>query len=189
MKFFNKYFFIGLGVGLVLMIAIIVVGGYIFVRSFTSRSGEKIESILQPPPFPARIRMDYNWRVRGLDGKELDVGKTRGKVIFINFWATWCPPCVAEMPSIQRLYDRIKSEEILFMCVSEEDDGKVGKFAKEMGFTFPIYTVVDEKPPVFNTRGIPATFIIGRDGQIVFRHVGAAKWDHKTSIDFIRRLM
>jgi len=189
MKIFNRNFFIGLLAGLVLTILIIIGGGYVLMRSFTSRNHQKIESILQTPPFPTQTRMDYNWRVQGLDGKELSVVKTKGKVIFLNFWGTWCPPCVAEMPSIQRLYDRIRSEEIHFMCVSDEDRTKVSTFVKERGFTLPVYTLLGEKPPVFQTRGIPATFIISRDGQIVFKHVGAAKWDDKTSIDFIQRLM
>jgi thiol-disulfide isomerase/thioredoxin len=133
--------------------------------------------------------MDYNWRVRALDGKELDLGKTKGKIIFLNFWATWCPPCVAEMPSIQRFYDAMKSEEIHFMCVSDEDRTKVNKFVQERGFTFPVYTLVGEKPQILRTQGIPATFIISQDGQIVFKHVGGAKWDDKTSIVFMKKLM
>jgi thiol-disulfide isomerase/thioredoxin len=189
MRFFGKHFFIGLVAGAILMVLIIIGGGYILIRSFTSRNGEKIESILQPPPVPVQTRMDYNWRLRGLDGNELDIRKTKGRIIFLNFWATWCPPCVAEMPSIQRLYDQIKNEEINFMVVSEEDRAKVDKFVKERGFTFPVYTVIGEKPRVFQTRGIPTTFIISRDGQIVFRHVGAAKWDHESSIDFLKGLM
>lgn len=189
MKFFNRYFFIGLGAGSVLTIIILIAGGYIIFRSLTSRTGERIESILRPPPFPAEARMDYHWRVRGLDGKELDVTGIKGKVIFLNFWATWCPPCVAEMPGIQGLYDRVKSEEIFFMCVSEEDGTKITKFVEERGYTFPIYTLIGKRPQVFETRGIPVTFIISQEGQIVFKHVGAAKWDDKTSIEFIERLM
>lgn len=189
MKILNRSFFIGLVAGLILTILIIIGGGYILIRVFTSRTGGKIESILQPPPFPTQTEMDYNWRVRGLDGKEFDLGKTKGKVIFLNFWATWCPPCVAEMPSIQRLYDKIKTEGIDFICVSDESRTKVSKFVKEKGFTFPIYTLIGEKPQVFKTRGIPATFIISQDGQIVFKHVGGAKWDDKTSVDFIKKIM
>jgi peroxiredoxin len=93
------------------------------------------------------------------------------------------------MPSIQRLYDEIKNEGIDFICVSDESRTKVSKFVKEKGFTFPIYTLIGEKPQVFNTRGIPATFIISRDGQIVFKHIGGAKWDDKTSVDFIKKIM
>ncbi len=189
MKFFNKNFFIGLVAGLILMIGIIIVGGYIFIRSFTPRAREGIQSMLQPPPFPTKAKMDYNWRVQGLDGRELDLARTKGRVIFLNFWATWCPPCVAEMPTIQGLYEKIKSEEIHFLCVSEEEKTKVRKFVQEKGFTFPIYTLIGEKPRILETRGIPATFIISRDGQIVFKHVGAAKWDHEAGVDFIKGLM
>jgi peroxiredoxin len=189
MKFFNKNFFIGLGAGLILMIIIIIGARYILIRSLTPKPGKRVEFKLQPPPFSTQTKMDYTWRVQGLDGEELDMVNIRGKVVFLNFWATWCFPCVAEMPSIQRLYDRIQSEEIHFMCVSDEDRRKVSNFVKENGFTFPIYTLIGEKPQMFQTRGIPATFIISRDGQIVFKHVGAAKWDDMTSIDFIKKLM
>ncbi len=189
MKFFNRYFFIGLVAGLVLTIIIIIVGGYIFIRSFTPRTTGSLESMLQPPAFPTQMKMNYNWRVQGLDGSELHLSQIEGKVLFLNFWGTWCPPCVAEMPSIQRLYDRVKSAEIQFMCVSDEDRRKVRKFVEERGFTFPVYTLIGQKPRVLETRGVPATFIISRDGQIVFKHVGAAQWDHETGVDFIRRLM
>jgi len=189
MKFFNRYLFFGLGAGFVLTVIILMATGYILFRSLTSRTDERIESILRPPPFPTEAAMEYNWRVRGLDGKELDVAEIKGKVIFLNFWATWCPPCVAEMPGIQRLYDEVKSGKISFLCVSEEDRTKVIKFASERGFTFPIYTLVGKRPQTLETRGIPATFIISREGQIVFKHLGAAQWDDKTSIAFIERLM
>jgi thiol-disulfide isomerase/thioredoxin len=194
MKVFNKYFFGGLVAGLFLTIIILIVGGYIFIRSFTPQSSApktrgSLESMLQPPPFPTRTKMDYNWRVQGLDGRELHFSQIKGKLIFLNFWGTWCPPCVAEMPSIQRLYDRVKGEGIQFMCVSDEDKTKVRKFVEERGFTFPVYTLLGEKPRVLETRGVPATFIISRDGQIVFKHVGAAQWDHETGVDFIKRLL
>jgi thiol-disulfide isomerase/thioredoxin len=189
MKIFSRNFFIGLIAGLILTILILIGGGYVLIRSFTSRTGEKLESILQPPPFPTQTRMDYDWRIQGLDGKELEVEKSKGKVIFLNVWATWCLPCVAEMSSIQRLYDETKNEGIDFICVSDEDRIKVSKFVKEKGFTFPIYTLVGDKPQILETRGIPATFIISQDAHIVFKHVGAAKWDHKTSIDFVKKLM
>ena len=93
MKILNRNFFIGLVAGLILTILILIGGGYVLIRSFTSRTGGKIESILQPPPFPTQTRMDYNWRVQGLDGKELDVGKSKGKVplrdlsyVMFSFW-------------------------------------------------------------------------------------------------------
>jgi peroxiredoxin len=188
MKFFNKNFFIGLGAGLILMIIIIIGARYFLIRSYTPKPGKRVEFKLQPPPFPTQTKMDYHWRVQGPDGEELDFVNIRGKVVFLNFWATWCFPCLAEMPCIQRLYDSIQSEEIVFMCVSDEDRKKVSNFVEENEFTFPLYSLVGEKPQIFQTRGIPATFIISRDGQIVFKHVGAAKWDDKTSIDFLRGL-
>jgi thiol-disulfide isomerase/thioredoxin len=111
-------------------------------------------------------------------------------VVFLNFWATWCPPCVGEMPSIQRLYDTLKDEEgVVFVCVSDEEPDTVRKFVEEKGYTFPVYTMEGERPEDFRGRGIPTTFILSQDGKISFRHIGSAKWDDQSSIDFIKNLL
>jgi thiol-disulfide isomerase/thioredoxin len=189
MKIFDRNFFVGLAAGVALGIFIVIFGGYIMIRSLAPKPGQPPESMLQPPPFPVQAMMDYDWRVQGIDGRDFDLAETRGKVVFLNFWATWCPPCLAEMPSIQRLYDRLKNEEIVFMCVSEESESKIAEYVKQKGFTFPIYTLASQKPRVFISRGIPATFIGSPDGRIVFKHLGGAKWDDETSIEFLKSLL
>ena len=109
MRFFNKYFFIGLGSGAVLTIALIFLAGYIlFMR--TMPSPEKIEAILRPPEFPNDQQVSVyeqtdRWSIRTLEGAEVGLSQFKGKVVFLNFWATWCKPCINEMPSIQNLYD------------------------------------------------------------------------------------
>ena len=189
MKIFDRSFLVGLATGIVLGILIVIFGGYILIRSVAPKPGEGLEAMLQPPPLPVQTKMNYDWRVKGLDGNQLDVAETKGKVVFLNFWATWCPPCVAEIPSIQRLYDKIKGEEVVFLCVSGESESRVMEFVREKGLTLPVYTIVGEKPQVFMTRGIPATFIVSPDGQIVFKHVGIAKWDDQTTVAFIKELI
>jgi thiol-disulfide isomerase/thioredoxin len=191
-RFFNKYFFIGVGAGVVLAILTIAVGGYLLFWWFSgkmSEDGKLLDSRLEPPPFPSEILADYDWSIKSLDGQDFKMGGLKGKVVFLNFWATWCPPCVAEMPSIQRLHDQSDKEKVRFICVSQEEASKVTKFVKERGFTFPIYTMRGEPPAVFRSRGIPATFILSADGRVAFKHVGSAKWDDKTSVDFIRGLI
>jgi len=129
------------------------------------------------------------WALRGLDGAELDVADLKGKVVFLNRWATWCPPCRAEMPSIQRLYEKMKDEGVVFALVSDEKPETVRKFIDESNYTMPIYTAAGEAPPVFGTDAIPTTFVIGRDGRIALRHVGAKDWDDEESTDLLRRLL
>jgi thiol-disulfide isomerase/thioredoxin len=192
-KIFNKNFFIGMGAGILITILIIIVGGYLFIWWYSSAKisggGKILENSLEAPSFPSGALADYDWTVKSLDGQNFKLAEAKGKVVFLNFWATWCPPCVAEMPSIQRLYEKIKDQEIIFACISNEDPSKVSRFVREKGFTFPIYTLQGAPPVAFKTRGIPATFILSPDGKIVFRHVGSAKWDDEKSVAFLKELM
>jgi thiol-disulfide isomerase/thioredoxin len=192
-KIFNKNFFIGVGVGILITIVIIIVGGYLFIWWYSSAKisggGRILENSLEAPSFPSGALADYDWTVKSLDGKNFNMAEAKGKVVFLNFWATWCPPCVAEMPSIQRLYEKIKDQEIIFVCISNEDPSKVSRFVREKGFTFPIYTLRGEPPAVFKTQGIPTTFILSSDGKVAFRHVGSAKWDDEKSVAFLKELM
>lgn len=193
MKIFNRNFFFGVGTGVLITILIIVVAGYLFVwwySSNTTQKGEEIlERSLEAPPFPSAVLADYNWTIQSLKGQDVKMADAKGKVVFLNFWATWCSPCIAEMPSIQRLHERLKNEGVVFLCISDEETTKVSRFARERGFTFPIYTMHGPPPAAFRSRGIPATFILSPDGKIAFKHVGSAKWDDEKSIAFIKSLM
>ena len=195
MKLFNKYFFIGMATGVVLVILIICVGGYFLYKQVSKNSLEQIKTELLPPSFPDKSRIaiigqaDYSWPLQTLDGRETTLSEFRDKVVFINLWATWCMPCVAEMPNIQSLYDSLKSEQVAFLVISNEPKETVKKFLNDKKFTFPVYLCNKELPGVFKTMGIPATFILSRDGSVVFKEVGSAKWDDVSSLNFLRGLM
>jgi len=157
-------------------------------------SGDWMSSMLPAPPVPSgdarpRGRADYRWIVRDLDGRTLDLRELRGEVVFLNFWATWCGPCVAEMPSIQRLHDQIAGDGVRFVVVSDEDPETVRRFRREKGFTFPIYIRDGALPGIFSVSAIPTTFVLDRNDQVVFRHSGSARWDADTSVAFLRRLL
>ena len=134
-------------------------------------------------------QMDLDWTIQSVDGDTYPLEAATGNVIFINFWATWCPPCRTEMPSIQRLYDELNGEKIRFFIVSNEDYRTVSNYLYDKGYTFPAYTMDTVPPEQFQTEGIPATFIIGPDGRLVFSHVGAAKWDDPAVVEMLRELM
>jgi thiol-disulfide isomerase/thioredoxin len=193
MKIFNKHFFIGFGAGILFIIILAGAGSYLMYWWFSSKDlsdvSKVLEGGLEAPPFPSDILADYNWTMKSLDGKDFNMTEAKGKVVFLNFWATWCAPCVAEMPSIQRLYDTAKKDQVIFVCVTEEESSKVIGFIKEKGFTFPIYTMSGKPPAVFKTRGIPATFILSPEGKVAFSHVGSAKWGDERSIEFIKGLL
>ena len=126
MKIFNKYFFIGMATGIVLIIIVIGVGGYLFIKTMSKNQAEQIKTMLSPPSFPEQSKIaiygqaDYSWSIRTLNGREVTLSEFKDKVIFINFWATWCMPCVAEMSNIQSLYDSLKSKRVAFLLISDE---------------------------------------------------------------------
>lgn len=182
----------GLSVGGAVLIglATLALVGVIVLRVL-SASGV-IEGILPKPKLQqAEVgpEVDLDWTVQSIEGDTYPLEAAAGNVLFINFWATWCPPCRAEMPSIQRLYDELNGEKIRFFIVSNEDYRTVTNYVYGNNFTFPAYTM-DSNPPVeLHTQGIPATFIIDPKGHLVYSHVGAAKWDDPAVIAFLRDLM
>ncbi|MBI1750706.1 MAG: TlpA family protein disulfide reductase [Acidobacteria bacterium] len=131
---------------------------------------------------------EYGWKLRSLDGREATFGEYRGKVVFVNVWATWCGPCVAEMPGIQALYDAVEQEGAAFVLVSEEKEGTVKSFVEQARYSFPVFTT-GQIPEVFETRGIPATFIVNRQGAIVYKHLGSADWNTDSCRKLLRALL
>lgn len=123
------------------------------------------------------VQADYQMTFQNLAGQEFDASSLKGKVIFINFWATWCPPCVAELPAIHELYKLYKDNtNVAFLLVSNEVVGDVRKFIKKKGYTFPVYLNQNKLPEVLSTSSIPATFVISKSGKLVISEVGAVNW-------------
>jgi thiol-disulfide isomerase/thioredoxin len=188
----NKSVVLGIVAGIAAAIVIIVGAGFLLMW-LSAGGGQGVRGgpmapDLEAPDLPAEAVADYHWVVKTLGGDDFSLEKVKGQVIFLNFWATWCPPCVAEMPSIQRLYEEVKDNGIAFVCISQEEGSRVKKFVEHYGYTFPVYTFKGDIPSVFASRGIPATFIVGPDGKIAFKHVGSAKWDDERCIAFVKEL-
>ena len=139
----------------------------------------------------APVQADYNFSLTNMDGEILEFKDLRGKVVFINFWATWCAPCIAEMPSIQELYDSHKdNENVVFTLINVEGNlKKVNKFLARKDFNFPVYFINSSGiPKVYDTSGIPATFVLDKEGNIAYSKVGMANYSSSSFIDFITNL-
>lgn len=133
----------------------------------------------------------YDFTLDGLDGNEIMMQEQRNKVIFINFWATWCAPCIAEMPSIQNLYDQYKDNpDVVFAMINvEEKRSKAKKFIDKKGFTFPVYYPNETRiPSIYSSEGIPTTYVIDKQGYIVYKKVGMASYDADKFVDFMNTL-
>lgn len=131
-------------------------------------------------------RAEYNMPLLTIDGDRIYLSEFEGKTIFMNLWATWCPPCIAEMPNIQRLYDDIDDENIVFVMASlDQDPQKAWDFVKRKEFTFPVYSVI-AKPRVYDSSVVPTTYVISPQGDIVMEHQGMAKYDTDEFKEFLR---
>lgn len=136
----------------------------------SEQSGQAPETSGPPAP-PASFT--------SLDGKTFDLASLKGKVVFINFWATWCPPCIAEMPSVNSLYNKMKSnDKVVFLLVDADNTLKrSGEFMKKNKYDLPVYAPAAALPNELFMGSLPTTLIINKEGEIVFKHEGMADYN------------
>jgi len=129
---------------------------------------------------------DYNLKLTDRDGNPASLLDFQGKVIFMNIWATWCPPCIAEMPDIHDLYQEMKNDDIVFVMLSVDDDlQKAISFVDKKGFEFPVYQLAGPMPVAFESSAIPTTFVISPEGKIVVRKSGMAKYNSQKFREYL----
>ncbi|MDB5134396.1 MAG: TlpA family protein disulfide reductase [Mucilaginibacter sp.] len=139
------------------------------------------EKLYQAPPF----------EVQSINGKTINLQQQKGKVIFLNFWAVWCPPCLAELPSVNDLYLKIKDNpNIVFISV--DVDNKLDRsvlMAKNRGYSFPVYGGnTDALPAQFFSGTIPTTLVINKQGFVVFDHINRANYNDDKFFNYITDL-
>lgn len=125
-------------------------------------------------------------------GRPATIDDYRGKVVLLNIWATWCPPCRVEMPSMERLHQKFAGTDFRLVAVSvdEEDSTVVNKFVRDMSLSFEILHNRDASiRQLYQTTGVPESFVIDRDGVIVKKVIGPAEWDAPVNAALIRRLL
>ena len=139
---------------------------------------------------PPRIGTEApNFTVQDSDRK-LTLADYRGKVVVLNFWATWCPPCVEEMPSLVELQQRLKDKGVTVLAVSlDADEGAYHKFLKDHGVN--LITVRDpdlKSSDLYGTFKYPETYIIDRSGILRRKFIGAVNWNDPEVVDFLGKL-
>ena len=127
---------------------------------------------------------------KDVNGKVIDLGDLRGKIVFLNFWATWCPPCLAEMPSVNKLYEQYKDDKDVIFILADADGNlpKSQKFMDKKGYKLPIYAVASETPDVIFQGSLPTTVVFDKQGRISYNESGAANYSDAKFIAFIRKL-
>ncbi len=123
---------------------------------------------------------NYNWNLKGLNTNDINFDSTKGKVVFLNFWATWCPPCIAEFPFIQSFYNDYKNK-VDFIFVTNENWPEVAVFFEKNGYDIPTYQTLNGYPlGLPNVSSIPTTFIIDKNGNIRLEKTGSADWNSES---------
>lgn len=131
-----------------------------------------------------------DFTLKDVDGKTHRLSDYRGKVVMINFWATWCPPCRFELPSMQRAYEKLKEQGVEFLAVNlGEDADTIFTFTADYPVTFPLLMDIDssvsDKYPVV---GLPTSYFVAPDGRLVSRAIGSREWDEKEMLEKILEL-
>jgi len=138
-----------------------------------------------------KLPLAPNFELKDIDDTSYRLSKARGKVVIINFWATWCPPCRKEMPSMQRAWEQLKDEGVEMWAINVgESDDEIFQFSADYPVDFPLLldldsSVTDQWPVI----GLPSTFIVDTEGRIAYRAIGGREWDAPELLEQIRTLL
>lgn len=134
------------------------------------------------------IAFDFNFTIKNLKGENIPFESFKGKVIFLNLWATWCGPCKAEMPGIQELANKLKDNQVEFVMLSidrEPATEKVNNYINKNNYTFPVYLKDQYVPELLRVSSIPTTFIINKQGELITKEVGTRNYNTKKMLNFL----
>jgi peroxiredoxin len=130
--------------------------------------------------------------LEGLNGEKVQLKAFKGKIIFLNFWATWCGPCKEEMPSMEALYQHFKGRNFTFLTISVDLEGQepVRKFIENHRYQFPVLLDPSGKTlDLFEVSKIPTTLIIGKNGKIIGRAIGPRNWSSREFFSLIEQIL
>lgn len=157
------------------------------VRTLTAEEAMKELDLIKP----SRAKLAQDFSLAMPDGKTFKLSDHRGKVVFVNFWATWCTPCREEMPAMERLWRRHKEQGFMMVAVSvDHDPGLVAPFVQKLKLTFPV--VLDPKMQTANpygVRALPSSFLVDRKGYMTALALGPRTWDNDAAHALIDALV
>ncbi len=167
---------------ILLICLIVLILPALFGACGSSKSTTKSDMIREGDIIP------YALTLTDLGGASVPMSSFKDKVLFINIWATWCPPCRKEMPSIQALHNRIQHPDVQFILISPEDINKLDEYLTQNNLDLPVFSISKQLPPAMQDEYIPRTYIIDRFGKVVHQHVGERDWNTNEIFEFINFL-
>lgn len=130
------------------------------------------------------------FELQGPSGDTYNLAEMQGQPVIVNFWATWCPPCRAEMPAMQRAWETLRDEGVMLVGVNVgESEGEIAAFVERLGVDFPLPMDTDMSvSQQWPMKGLPTTFVVDPEGRIVYRAQGEREWDDPALLDLVRAL-
>lgn len=185
----RKNFLTGFISGFLVAILLLVGGVLGIVVFMRDKVVENRAGRLEAPPLVPGMRAEYGWSVLDGDGQKHAMAKFEGTPIFLQFWSPSCISCEAAIPTLNKLYEETRESGVEIIAVTADTKAAdLHATAQRLNIKYPIYTVEDPVPSVFQFTSGPATFIIDHTGLLVFKHIGASKWDTPAVIAFLRAL-
>jgi thiol-disulfide isomerase/thioredoxin len=162
-------------------IAIILLLALYFFTPIGFHAKVYLNRLISRNPVPVEERTqevleDYDFKLVDTKRNRVNLMDYKGEVVFINFWATWCPPCVAEMPDLQLLYNAY-GEKVTFLFIARDKEERVTNFLVKKNYDLPVYFESGFTPKSLYSGALPTTFIIGKEGNIVVAETGSADWN------------
>ncbi len=151
--------------------------------TWAQQAGAGLTRLADTPPAPDFSLLD-------MDGEVYRLSDFRGRVVIVNFWATWCPPCREEMPSMQRAWEQLQTEGILMVGINVgEDEDTIFQFTADYPVDFPL--LMDSDSAVtgqWPVRGLPTTYVVDPAGRLVYQAIGSREWDDPALLALVRAL-
>ena len=175
-------------------IILLTVIGIIYIGGWQTEVFGRIQQvvlstgIISPNYVETEKEGSYNFWLEDFNGNRVSFSEYKGKVTFINFWATWCPPCVAEMPDIHSLYKE-RNDEVAFVMISlDKDKQKAREYIKQKAYDFPVFFLKSSLPNTYDTHAIPTTYVLDKNGSIKVENHGMAKYNTEKFKAFLLEL-
>jgi thiol-disulfide isomerase/thioredoxin len=185
--------FVKIGLSVAILILVLQVTGLSDDVSYLSQSVIMKTGLLDADARSNQEVEDFNFdfMIKDLQGNKIPFDRFKGKVVFLNMWATWCGPCRAEMSSIQDLYSTVRDSTIVFVMLSidkDQDHDKIVHYIASKSYTFPVYQPSQYLPRQLHIPSIPTTFVISKAGKIAALEVGATNYNTSKFKKFINGL-
>ncbi len=151
------------------------------------RSSPVPQTVVAYPDDTRQPPVDISAELLTLGGKKVSLSDDKGKVLFLNFWATWCGPCRAEMPAMAALYNLLKKDGLSMVAVTEEPKELVTRYLERHPYPFEI--MIDPRGELtrrLHVIGLPTTFVLDKKRRVIYSHVGPAEWDSPAVVDLFR---